>query len=305
MDSTLSKVVVLKPKFPDPESFRLSCKPQTFSLPKSFMEYIWLNPKTPNGYLKTIKCCKLLFLKNPILLIDRLHYSCGNWHASVFNYRSTTIDMKAITSKVWLLDKLLIPSNSPINNISLLLSKLYQSDIKILFLFRQTITLNELLRLSSSNVKEYFFGGVTVIYDDGSKVPLDKIVEQLPCIPSVSTFTYYDLNIPFGNMKTLVDSCSKWDKFILDGINEFFDTESFYEHLKKSECRIDMRLGFGVISEGYESRIERIVDDILQTDSFSYFPPIFSYANMGLKYHDLLKVRDAVMSKYRKENERK
>uniref|UniRef100_A0A914P760 Uncharacterized protein n=1 Tax=Panagrolaimus davidi TaxID=227884 RepID=A0A914P760_9BILA len=123
--------------FPTREQFLNSCQPQKeFSFPKSTMDYICLNPKNEEGYLKLAKTCKYIFLKNPILLIDAMEHSkegCEGGRIMLeecLNLRNATlIPLNKIEAKFWMCGSLEIAETDK-QKMDLFISKIFRSEIK-------------------------------------------------------------------------------------------------------------------------------------------------------------------------------
>uniref|UniRef100_A0A914QJ39 Uncharacterized protein n=1 Tax=Panagrolaimus davidi TaxID=227884 RepID=A0A914QJ39_9BILA len=74
---------------------------QNFSIPDSVIFYIAKNPKTAELYLKMVKICKYFFIKNPILVIDRLNTFRGKWRVN-----EKPLDLTKYNCKYWITHKI-------------------------------------------------------------------------------------------------------------------------------------------------------------------------------------------------------
>uniref|UniRef100_A0A914Q847 Uncharacterized protein n=1 Tax=Panagrolaimus davidi TaxID=227884 RepID=A0A914Q847_9BILA len=171
--------------FPTRKVFLDSCLPQkTFSLPKTILRYIWLNPKSRDGYLKLIKTCKYIFLKNPVLLIDAMEHSKDDCEGGRIMLEeclnlcnATLIPLNKIAAKFWLYDFLDIVETDK-QKMDLFISKIFRCEIEVLQLPFSTLSFEHFKALCSKYVKRAKIG--TVQYSDGSEVPIEKLVELLP-----------------------------------------------------------------------------------------------------------------------------
>uniref|UniRef100_A0A914PCK3 Uncharacterized protein n=1 Tax=Panagrolaimus davidi TaxID=227884 RepID=A0A914PCK3_9BILA len=145
---------------------------QNFSMPDSIIFYIAKNPKTAELYLKMVKTCKYFFVKNPILVINRLEHFHGKWRV-----KEKPLDLTKYNCKYWITDEInAFDGDCVIRNIfSPIIPKLYQCDVKRLFVSDQIFSFNDLslLILSAEDIDLY---NVIVKNADSSDVPVDDIV---------------------------------------------------------------------------------------------------------------------------------
>uniref|UniRef100_A0AC34GEQ9 Uncharacterized protein n=1 Tax=Panagrolaimus sp. ES5 TaxID=591445 RepID=A0AC34GEQ9_9BILA len=148
------------------------------------MDYILFNPKTKEGYLKLVKTCKYLFLKNPVLLIDLMEHSKNECEGGrimleeCLNLRNATlIPLDKIMAKFWLYDTLEI-SQTDKQKMDLFVSKIFRSEIKVLDLGFSTLIFDHFKVLCSGHVKRAKIGRVK--YTDGTDVPIEKLAKFLP-----------------------------------------------------------------------------------------------------------------------------
>uniref|UniRef100_A0A914PPV4 Uncharacterized protein n=1 Tax=Panagrolaimus davidi TaxID=227884 RepID=A0A914PPV4_9BILA len=71
----------------------------------------------------------------------------------------------------------------------------------------------------------------------------------------------------------------------LYGIPEVFDIETFFAYLKKNKYTKFELYFADSISEEYKVRIEKIVDEILQTKFHDYKPPFISFDGLAAEKH--------------------
>uniref|UniRef100_A0A914QW75 Uncharacterized protein n=1 Tax=Panagrolaimus davidi TaxID=227884 RepID=A0A914QW75_9BILA len=276
--------------FPNRGQFYSTYRRQNFVFRDSFMQYIAKNPKSVKLYQKLVKSCKYFFLKNPILILYKLRDTNFGWEAMAEAEDCwKRLDINNITSKFWIIEGFYGYTGSN-HIVSSLIPKLYKCDAKWLDLVNQIITFDELLFLAS-NAEHFDFYGVVVKYEDGSLVPLEKVVEALPKIktieytctptsPSVTGKTFRKLmNIP--HFMTL-DSLKLWN------VPEEFDFECFYIYMKKNE-RTEVEVEFGFpLSDGYKIRLNSIVDEIIATQNHDYKPPWIDFDGMDEEKFDQL-----------------
>uniref|UniRef100_A0AC34G3R4 Uncharacterized protein n=1 Tax=Panagrolaimus sp. ES5 TaxID=591445 RepID=A0AC34G3R4_9BILA len=154
--------------------------------------------------------------------------------------------------------------------------------------------MDELLFLAASashvDLKE-----CTVTDGNGSIVQLEKIVANLPKLKMFSiTFNQNVSNISTNTVKELIKLLpfSNISRFFMLQIPDSFDIETMYEYLKKTQKNFFLWLEFSSsISDAYFSRLEAIVDDIVETSSsFNYVHPFIRIPNLNANKHRALRV---------------
>uniref|UniRef100_A0A914PVU4 Uncharacterized protein n=1 Tax=Panagrolaimus davidi TaxID=227884 RepID=A0A914PVU4_9BILA len=278
--------------FPNRGQFYSTYRHQNFAFQGSIMYYIAKNPKSVKLYQKLVQSCKYFFRMNPILINE---YIC------VLNYKSIglkavkedgwkILDINNISSKCWITKGCYGFTGNNHHLVSSLIPKLYKCDAKRLDLGDQIITFDELMFLAS-NAEEIDLDGVVVKYEDGSLVPLEKVVEALPKIktirysctpssPSVTGKTFKEL-MKIPHFMTL-DYLKLWN------VPEEFDLESFHIYMKKNE-RTEVKLKFGFpLSDEYIIRLYSIIDDIIATQNHDYKPPWIKFDGMDAETFDQL-----------------
>uniref|UniRef100_A0A914Q5U7 Uncharacterized protein n=1 Tax=Panagrolaimus davidi TaxID=227884 RepID=A0A914Q5U7_9BILA len=174
-----------------PKSFnRGSTIKQNWSLPNSIIYYITKYPSNSKGYQKLIQSCKYFFVKNPIIVASFLrskHVSkaliCSKKQKDCENNDGRCcikIDIKKVTSKIWITGKFEISFDAPT---SLLCSKLYKCET-YLGLEYKNIFFDDFKFLASS-VKRICLSKSLIKYKDGEIVMLEKILE---CLPKIKWF---------------------------------------------------------------------------------------------------------------------
>uniref|UniRef100_A0A914NYP3 Uncharacterized protein n=1 Tax=Panagrolaimus davidi TaxID=227884 RepID=A0A914NYP3_9BILA len=230
---------------------------QNFSMPDSVIFYIAKNPKTAKLYLKT---CKYFFVKNPIIIINRLEHFHGKWRV-----KEKPLDLTKYSCKYWITDEIYDFGNEFVdkNILSPIIPKLYQCDVRHLSLSDQIISFSDLSLLISS-AEEIDLYDVIVKLADGSDVPVDDIVA---IAINAKSFEFTKPTITPKTMKELtkLSHFSKFDQFGLYDLSEVFDIDAFYSYMKKNP-HTKFYLTFDEqISDAFKNRLKTIVDEILET----------------------------------------
>uniref|UniRef100_A0AC35FTS5 Uncharacterized protein n=1 Tax=Panagrolaimus sp. PS1159 TaxID=55785 RepID=A0AC35FTS5_9BILA len=168
-------------------------------------------------------------------------------------------------------------------SLSSVFPKLYKTDFKKLTLADHTISYSDFLFLSS-NVENIELMSVVVKNEDGTIVPLEKLVKALPKIKFISFFTS-------NTVKELliIPHFSKISKIILENIPETFDIETCFAFIKKNKYTQFDIFVYDTISDAYKTRLEAIIDEILQTENHDYKVPLFDFTGIDLqKWRKLL-----------------
>jgi hypothetical protein len=232
------------------------------------------------------------------LVIPHLIFDGNEWKVSTKsgieeNYRK--IKMEKISTKIWITHGLYVVS-SP-STISDLIQKTYRCDATMIAYVGQVFTLDQFL-FFSKNALICGMNRTLVKSEDGSKVPIEKIVVNLPkllkfyctCSPDTmdaSSKTVQELiQIPHVfNIKS----------FEFRNLSEEFDVVSFYDYLKKNKHIKAVLVFRGLLSEAYEKQLEAIVDDILARKPHIYAPPIIAYHGQNqVKLRTLLDIRKSI-----------
>uniref|UniRef100_A0A914RAX6 Uncharacterized protein n=1 Tax=Panagrolaimus davidi TaxID=227884 RepID=A0A914RAX6_9BILA len=247
--------------------FMATYRQQNFSMPDSVIFYIAKNPKTAALYLKMVKTCKYFFVKNQIIVIDRLHTFRGKWMV-----KEKSLDLTKYNCKYWITDQIY----ASCKNILLpFFPKLYQCDAKNLLLHSQVVSFIDLSLLISSAEKIYLYD-VVVRHTDSSDVPLEDIVAIAVKAKEISVTKP---TITSKTMKELlqIPHFAILDHFSLCNLSEVFDIDGFYVYMKKNQ-HTKFYISFDPqISDAFKNRLETIVDEILETKQFSYKPPCLNF----------------------------
>ena len=160
-------------------------KPQTFSLPRSIVVYFTKNPSTLKIYKKLRKSCKYFYLTNPIIIPEYLGFQNEQWLAvtncNAFRQLSVRLNLKDTKFKIWLEWQLSVVRTPNPKMISELIPRIYRSEISIVILMKQILSIDELISLNQSQtLRHATFIGTLIKYENGDVVPLEKLIESLP-----------------------------------------------------------------------------------------------------------------------------
>lgn len=186
MDLIDTRSVQLSSSFPSPVSFFQSCQSQEFSLPKTMLKYVWTNPKSVKGYQKLVKTCKLLFLKNPIIIVNSLFCIKPNgweicfYDKCIYGCEHLKIDIKYLRSKLWLINYLHIRNVGKID-MDLFYTKLFQCNVKHVYFGNLTLNLND-IKILAHNTEKCVFSLAFVKDENAMDVSFSKLYELLPNI---------------------------------------------------------------------------------------------------------------------------
>uniref|UniRef100_A0AC34FQN9 Uncharacterized protein n=1 Tax=Panagrolaimus sp. ES5 TaxID=591445 RepID=A0AC34FQN9_9BILA len=259
---------------------------QPFSLPDSIIHYIAMNPKTSEFYQKMSQSCKYFFIKNPILIVPRLSVTYfGEWN---LRFNNKSVDFKNISSKIWITCNIDVDNDD--NNgddkyfSSNVVPYIYQCDIKELTLCYQIISYNDFIFLASKCEALWFWYGVTVVNEDDTGVPLEKLIEAAPKIKSMHVSLYYaSSNIITPNTVhelLKIPHFFNLTHFFFYHLPEVFDIETFYAYIKKNK-KTGIYLHFtDEISEDFKNRLRVIVKEIVQTKNHNYKVPRIEFSGM-------------------------
>uniref|UniRef100_A0A914PVE4 Uncharacterized protein n=1 Tax=Panagrolaimus davidi TaxID=227884 RepID=A0A914PVE4_9BILA len=258
---------------------------QNFSMPDSIIFYIAKNPKTAELYLKMVKTCKYFFIKNEIIVIDNLDTFLGKWRVN-----GKPLDFTKYNCKYWISDEIRASTGGFVNkNIFLpIIPKLYQCDVKSLSLFYQIISYHDLSLLISSAEKIYLDNVIVKKCD--SVIPLEDIVAM------AVNAKYIDVIKPTITSKTMKELTKlshflKLGYFNLLNLSDVFDIDAFYSYMKKNTHTTFFLKFDEQISDAFKNRLERIIDEILETKQFNYEPPLIRFSGIDIqKYRKLYQI---------------
>uniref|UniRef100_A0A914QDL0 Uncharacterized protein n=1 Tax=Panagrolaimus davidi TaxID=227884 RepID=A0A914QDL0_9BILA len=265
-----------------------------FDLPDSIIYYIAKNPTSKKLYKKLIKTCRYFFWKKPIILIKTL--VCSNNELKAY---STDFDhdvsLKDLPYEFWLTDQCSINSelNDPIkpNLVSFFIPHIYRCEIEDLSLCDQMLTIDEFLYFTTTTCVARF-DNLTVVNRDGKEIAFEKLVELIPEVFTLEhRFKNSDKTVTAKTVKEILKlpHLQYFFQFRLFNVPEAFDIQLFFAHIKKSNGIF--QLGFaGALSVAYQSRLEAIIDELIESQTFDYIPPFISYPGMDdEKYKKLYK----------------
>jgi hypothetical protein len=248
---------------------------QEWSLPDPVINYITKNPPSSKMYEKMIKCCKHFFIKNPILIVPALNYNKevkekeGIWK---FSYGGKPVNLEKLKSKLWITDNfsVMAPKKASINPmlISSLVPRIHQCDAENVSFCDQVLSVADFKFLFSSVKKSIHLCRVTVRNDDGSIVPFEKLLETCTKVKRI-TFRC-DSNVAAITSKTFnelvkIPHFVELDYICLKNIPETFDIESFNVYVKQNQQTFFELFFDGPVSEAYKNRLEKVIDEIIQT----------------------------------------
>uniref|UniRef100_A0AC34FY98 DUF38 domain-containing protein n=1 Tax=Panagrolaimus sp. ES5 TaxID=591445 RepID=A0AC34FY98_9BILA len=261
--------------FPTKAEFLKTYLQQAFSLPDSIMHNMAMNPASAEVYQKLIQSCKYFFVKNSILVLRVMYYKSNGWETFI-NGEWKDIDLSNISSKLWITDRFTVGFNNDNTIASSIIPKIYKC--KKLILWEQILSYDEFMVLAPA-VEHLDFTRVTVKYGDGTILPFEKIVEQLHEAKQIGFTSFGSEMITSKTFKELlkIPHFATLDEFVLYTIPESFDIESFYVYLKKNK---HTKIGIhfcDTISDQYKTRLEAIIDEIINTFSLLSSAFIFSF----------------------------
>uniref|UniRef100_A0A914P6L9 Uncharacterized protein n=1 Tax=Panagrolaimus davidi TaxID=227884 RepID=A0A914P6L9_9BILA len=240
-----------------------------FDFPDSVIYYVAKNPTSAKLYKKLTEACRYFFWKNPILLIDYLFYKNNEMKAD-FSESEYEICLKNVPYKFWVSGYCLIGSD--VNSVyekelvSSFLPRIYRCQIEQLTLRNQKLTIDEFLFLAAKTGR-VCFTDLTVVNRDGKEIAFEKLVELIPEARSLDH--YFKDNDKTVTAKTVEEllklpSLQNFNVFRLFNVPEAFDVETFFAHIKAK----------------IQGRLEAIVDELIEAETFDYIPPFISYPEM-------------------------
>uniref|UniRef100_A0A914PYL4 Uncharacterized protein n=1 Tax=Panagrolaimus davidi TaxID=227884 RepID=A0A914PYL4_9BILA len=257
---------------------------QSFSLPSdSIIYYILMNPSTPELYQKLIQICKYFFINNPILIVPEVYFTGED----LLEFKLNENFFHKISSKIWITD--IIHIYQPYTKsdeeyiIPFIKPKVYRNDVKSIEIGIKNMFLDDFIFISSK-AETVLLWPFSLINEDGSIVPLEKIIENLS---AVKDFEYQlpndDDATKIITSKTVeelikIPHFSNLDSFFLNyHVPENFDIENFYENYVKKNKKTKISLVFDTkLSEEYYKRVIKIADEILSIKNHDFKVPALS-----------------------------
>uniref|UniRef100_A0A914P9R8 DUF38 domain-containing protein n=1 Tax=Panagrolaimus davidi TaxID=227884 RepID=A0A914P9R8_9BILA len=264
-----------------------------FDFPDSVIYYVAKNPTSAKLYKKLIKTCRYFFWKNPILVTQFLLYRNNEMKADFSKYEQD-ICLKNVPYKFWVSGYCVISfdANSSFKKdlVSSYFPRIYRCEIDELTLFDQKLTTDEFLFISAKTARVHF-ADLTVVNRDGKEIAFEKLVELIPEARSLDhCFKDNDKTVTAETVKELLKlpRLQNFYEFRLFNVPEAYDIETFFAHIKESMYELEFP---GALSVDYQSRLEAIVDELIEVQTFDYIPPFISYPEMDdEKCHKLFQV---------------
>uniref|UniRef100_A0A914PAG2 Uncharacterized protein n=1 Tax=Panagrolaimus davidi TaxID=227884 RepID=A0A914PAG2_9BILA len=167
--------------------------------------------------------------------------------------------------------------------------QIYQCDATSIFVIDEIFSFNNLMVIASKC--EILFLSNVVISNNDEIIPETEedqfyfetavsLEVLFNALPNVKSFTYYlpENSLNIFTTKT-VDELLKipyffsLDKFEIGEIPEIFDINIFYGHIKENK-KTKIELDFSrQISDAYKIRLQKIIDEILETENRDYKVP--------------------------------
>uniref|UniRef100_A0A914P4X4 DUF38 domain-containing protein n=1 Tax=Panagrolaimus davidi TaxID=227884 RepID=A0A914P4X4_9BILA len=255
-----------------------------FDFPDSLIYYIAKNPTSAKLYKKLIEACKYFFWKNPILVTNWLIYANNEIKADFSKYEQY-ICLKNVPYKFWVCGYFTIGGDANCSYkkdlVSSFLPRIYRCEIVDLTLQNQKLTTDEFFFITAKTGK-VCFTNVTVVNRDGKEIAFEKLVELIPEVYSfVHDFKDNDKTVTAKSVKELLKlpHLHNFVEFRLFNVPEAFDIEAFFAHIKKSRGMFELEFA-GALSVDYQSRLEAIIDELIEAQTFDYIPPFISFPEM-------------------------
>uniref|UniRef100_A0A914QY27 Uncharacterized protein n=1 Tax=Panagrolaimus davidi TaxID=227884 RepID=A0A914QY27_9BILA len=257
-----------------------------FDFPDSVIYYVAKNPTSAKLYKKLIEACRYFFWKNPILLIDYLIYKNNEMKADFSEYEHD-ICLKNVPYKFWVSGDCCIgfDANSSFKKdlVSSFLPRIYRCEIADLTLQDQKLTTDEFLFVTAKTGR-VCFSDLTVVNRDGKEIAFEKLVELIPEVYCLEhCFKNNDKTVTANTVKDILKlhhrhifgTCV----FRLFSVPEAFDIETLFAHIKKSKGMFQLEFA-DALSDDYRSRLETIIDELIEAENFDYIPPFIFYPGM-------------------------
>uniref|UniRef100_A0A914QLU4 Uncharacterized protein n=1 Tax=Panagrolaimus davidi TaxID=227884 RepID=A0A914QLU4_9BILA len=290
-------------------SFRSTYRRQTFPFRDTLIRYITNNPSSANVYQKMIQSCKHFFIKNPIIVVPNLLFDEGGWYTqgsrpSKDRPNERSVYFIEITSKIWITDSLNVLESTPnCPVITSFMPQIYQSDATLIVIYHQMCSFNDLMVIASKC--EILFLSNVVVMNNNEKVPETEgdgfetaisLEALFIALPNVKTFQYLlpDNYLNITTSKTAEELLKiphflSLEKFGISQIPEIFDNYSFFGHIKENKkTKIELDFSYQ-ISDEYKTRLQTIVDEILETKNRDYKVPRINFS--GITNSSNVKIR--------------
>uniref|UniRef100_A0AC35GLP1 Uncharacterized protein n=1 Tax=Panagrolaimus sp. PS1159 TaxID=55785 RepID=A0AC35GLP1_9BILA len=273
---------------------------QKFPFRNSLIFYITQNPSSLKLYQKMIKSCKHFFDKNPILVISTLYAEYGTTEWGIwFNEKSVELEKLVPSTKLWVIDEINVGNTiiSPIYpfvnpNVcsdakwltTIIISKIYQSNIERFVLWNQTISFKDFVFVAS-NCKEIMLCNVSVVENESDAiVAVEKLIEVLPNLKDFEYNLPTSSNVITPNTLQELLSIPHFSNVIelrLNSLSEAFDLDKFFDAIKKNK-KTTLRFSFSYeISDHYKLRLKAGLKEIIETKNHEFKIPMIDLPAMN------------------------
>uniref|UniRef100_A0AC35EYT8 Uncharacterized protein n=1 Tax=Panagrolaimus sp. PS1159 TaxID=55785 RepID=A0AC35EYT8_9BILA len=233
-------------------------------------------------------CHQSFSFRNPLIsyitqkpLSAKLKYKENGWKIILKNtetgwkiiFDKEALNFKNISPKFWVIETMKIDTFRDteivdVNLISPIINeKIYKCDARALVIYEQNVSYKDFCFLTSNcSIISFYFAAV--INDDGSMVPLEKIIKNLYKPEMVIYFLPSSQIITSQTVQKMIKipHFSNLEYFKLQNIPENFDIETFYGFIKENKrTKIELEFDADEISNEYRNRIRKIIDEISVT----------------------------------------
>uniref|UniRef100_A0A914PGH7 Uncharacterized protein n=1 Tax=Panagrolaimus davidi TaxID=227884 RepID=A0A914PGH7_9BILA len=212
-------------------------------------------------------------------------FTCSEKSSSSYN-GDLCDDLKEITlnsfpNKIRVTNLLEIDSG----NISqLLINEKLESNVGTLKIWDRTISVHQLKLIGSSVKTCELFDVVVKSVDKNDEASLSEIIQ---CFPLLENFTFSggSVSVPVSSktVKELLKIPHFFNikYFFLQNISDEFDIDEFYHLFLMENKTMDVKLSFDSnISEDFKQKLTTIVNEILESETTDFWPPMF-YGKFG------------------------
>uniref|UniRef100_A0A914Z0Q7 Uncharacterized protein n=1 Tax=Panagrolaimus superbus TaxID=310955 RepID=A0A914Z0Q7_9BILA len=235
---------------------------QYFSFPSGIIHYISHTPSSYDGYQNLLQSCKYFVFKKYIVISDTF-YVKEESNDIMLNYL-TKFDVLSdnLRYKLWMNRLLTLQTDNDATMMTKLLRNTYRCNLIYLTVSHQTFSYNEYLMLvEGGKLQDLVFWNVVITYDDGTIVPFENMLENVPNINEV-TCSYTEtpksaissktienlLNLPIFNKLVVFKIYDKYPKC---------NAQQFCDFIKKTNILIfEMYFTSAVIDEKWFKTFE-------------------------------------------------
>uniref|UniRef100_A0A914P0N2 Uncharacterized protein n=1 Tax=Panagrolaimus davidi TaxID=227884 RepID=A0A914P0N2_9BILA len=251
---------------------------QNWLLPFSIIYYIAKNPSNSKVFQKLVQTCKFFFEKNPIIIVENLdtfedgikyHYCQNKLHeCSQNNFQCYNIDLKMISTKIWITQGLYILKNIQ-NCIARIVRNNFRFEILSLAVVDNDIIFDDLKLLASFATRVLLWIN-SIKYKNGTNVMLDKILELFPS--NIEYFFFWFRNdVPMVNASTMknilkLQNLENLKTIKMHDCPDDLNVEDLSAFIKKFK-NTKIFLAFAPnISQEYEEQLDSLIDEIIESD---------------------------------------